>query len=172
MVEPPRTHTNLPCGPASPFMVRVSSRRFDHTEPPRTTVMVTVTFCPRSHLIQTLHLSFKLLVWSNRLELSRTCPVGLLPPNTVVRVGSVWSNHSELTLTCPVGLLSPSSVVRGGSSKFGAVRPHRTSPKHCDAQRRRPTGQVRVSSGRFDNTEPHRITVMQGEAGLQTIHLL
>ena len=50
-------------------------------------------------------------VWSNRPELTRTCPVGLLPFPliTVVRGGSVLSNCSELTRTCPVGLLPPSS---------------------------------------------------------------
>ena len=68
-----------------------------------------------------------LLVWSNRPELTHTCPVGLLLPSsqwfgvvepprthsnllckpaspfvTVVRGCSVWSNRPELNRTCPV----------------------------------------------------------------------
>ena len=56
---------------------------------------------------------------------------------------------------------------RAGSSEFGAVRPHRTSPNHCDVGGIRPTKQFRVSSGWFDHTEPPRTTLLQGEAGLQ-----
>ena len=54
---------------------------------------------------------------SNHPELTRNCPVGLIPPASqavscefgVVRRGSMWSNHPELIQNCPVGLLSPAS---------------------------------------------------------------
>ena len=56
MVEPPRTHSNLPCRPASLFITAVGGGS----------------------------------VWSNLLELTRTCPVGLLLLFiTAVRGGSV-----------------------------------------------------------------------------------
>ena len=66
MVEPPRTHSKLPCRPASPFIRVVRGRP----------------------------------------KLIRTCPVGFI---NVVRGGSVRSNRPELTRTSPEGLLPPTS---------------------------------------------------------------
>ena len=79
VVEPPRTHSNLPCRPASPFitLVRCGSRRFGTVEPPRTHSQL--PFRPASPFI------------------------------TVVRGGLVWLNHPELTRTFPVDRLLHSS---------------------------------------------------------------
>ena len=141
MVEPPRTHSNLPCRPASPCITVVrgglvwskcseltgtcpvgllppASQRFGMVEPPRT--HSNVPCMPASPFITVVRGGS---VWSKRSELTGTCPVGLLPPAsqrfgvvepprthsnlpcmpaspfiTVVRGGSVWLNCSELTL--------------------------------------------------------------------------
>ena len=101
--EPLQTHSNLPCRPASPCISGLG--RFGVVEPPRTQSNQT---CRPAYPFITVVRGGS--VWSNRPELTRTCPIGLLPPFiTVVRGGSVWSNRFELTRTCPVGLLSPSS---------------------------------------------------------------
>ena len=50
------------------------------------------------------------------------------PFSTVVRVGSVWSNRPELTRTFPVGLLPHLSQ---WFDEFGAVRSLHTSSNHC-----------------------------------------
>ena len=71
MVEPPRTHSNLPCRPASLLITAVGGGRCGRTS-------------------------------SNSLEPSCR-PASLFI--TAVGGGSVWSNFLELTRTCPVGLL-------------------------------------------------------------------
>ena len=60
------------------------------------------------------------------------------------------SNHPELTRNCPVGLIPPE--LQAVSSEFGVVQPQRTSSNHCAEGGIRPTGQFRVSSGWFDHT--------------------
>ena len=76
MVEPPQTHSNLPCRPAFPFMslVRSGSWRFGAVEPPRT--HSELPFRPASPFITVVRGS---LVWSNHPELTRTFPVDRLP---------------------------------------------------------------------------------------------
>ena len=130
VVEPPRTQSNLPCRPA--YLHHSGSGRFGVVEP-RT--QSNLPCRPASPFITVVRGGS---VWSNRPELTRICPVGLLPPSsqcfgevrcgrtapnslepqasnlpcrhaspfiTVVWEGSVWSNRPELTRTCPVGKL-------------------------------------------------------------------
>ena len=72
MVEPPRTHSNLPCRPAS-FVYNSGWMRFCVVEPPRTHPNLPCR--PASLFITAVGGGS---VWSNLLELTRTCPAGLL----------------------------------------------------------------------------------------------
>ena len=89
-------------------------------------------------------------VWSNRPKLSRTCPVGMLPPSSHIREGSAWSNCHELSRTCPVGLLPPSSQC------FGKVRCVRTAPNSLEPALSARFPLHHSGSGRFSIVEPPR----------------
>ena len=66
-------------------------------------------------------------MWWNHTELTRNCPVGLLP-HAENWSEEVWSSRN--TPKCTLGLLPPTSQwfeELAISSEFGVVRPHQTS---------------------------------------------
>ena len=129
MVEPPQTHSKLPCSPSSPagkwfegvwcgrtttyslepaqqacFPVHESgSKRFGVVEPLQ--AYSNLPCRPASPFV-TVVLGGS--VWLNRHKLTRICPVGLLLHSShrfeVVQGDSVQSNLPELTRNCPSGL--------------------------------------------------------------------
>ena len=117
MVEPPQTQSNLPCRPASPFITY--SRRFGVVEPPRT--QSNLPCRPASPFITVLREGS---VCSNRSELTRTCPVGPLPPASG-RFSIVEPPRTQLNLPC-----RPASPLHHSDSRrFGEVEPPRTHSK-------------------------------------------
>jgi len=89
-VKPPRTHSNLPCRPASPFVTVIRGGS----------------------------------VYSNLPKLTRTFPVGQLPPTSQwfeeVRCSQTSSNSLQTTLQASFPLR------HSGSRKFGWVEPPQT----------------------------------------------
>ena len=138
----------------------LSSEWFDHTEPPEHCMKGEACLLYRAGSSE----------FGARPPRKLSCRPDS-PSSKVVRGGSVWSNYPELTRNCPVGLIPLAAKwfeeVRCGrreylpedarpdspsSQWFGAIRPHRTSSNHhCDEGGSRPTGQVRLSSRRFDH---------------------
>ena len=134
MVEPPQTHSKLPCSPSSPagkwfeevwcgrttpyslepaqqacFPLHDSgSKRFGVVEQPQ--AYSNLPCRPASPFVTVVPGGS---VWSNRHKLTRTCPVGLLLPSChwfeVVHEGSVQSNLPEHTPNYPSGQTPPSS---------------------------------------------------------------
>ena len=124
MVEPPRTQSNLPCRPSSPQ--HSGSSRFGVVEPLRTHSNLPCR--PASPFITVVQGG---LVWSNRFELTRTCPVGLLP-----------LHHSS-------------------SGRFGVVEPPRTQWNLACRPASPFITVVQLSSCRFDHAEPSQTTELR-----------
>ena len=117
VVEPPRTHSKLPCRPDSPSskVVRGGSALSNHPELTRN--------CPVG-LIPHISQWFEEVL---RQGCGRTTPFspcaagkGGKRPTGQFRGGSLWSNHPK---PYPVGLLPPAS------QRFGVVEPPRTHSK-------------------------------------------
>ena len=98
VVEPPQTHSNLPCRHASPCItvVRGGSAWSNHPDPHSN--LPSRPASPASQWFEE--------VWCGGTTLN--CRPSS-PFITVVRGGSMWSNHKELTRNCPVGLLPPAA---------------------------------------------------------------
>ena len=125
VVEPPRTHSNLPSSP-SITEVRGGSVWSNGPELTRT---CPVGLPPPSSVVRGGS------VWSNRPELTLTCPVGLLPPP------SQWFEKVRCCRTAANSLTQYTRTVmkvRVSSERFDNTewirqRRDRTSPNHCEA---------------------------------------
>ena len=141
MVEPPRTHSKLPCSPVSPFITG-GSVQLNHPELTRTFRVVLLppssqsfeeVWCGRTtpnSLEPALYSCFSLnhsrsrrfgVVEPPQTHLNLLCSPAS-PFITVDRGGSVWLNHPE----SPVVMLPPSS------QWFEEVRCGRTTPNSLE----------------------------------------
>ena len=114
IVEPPPTHSNLPCSRASPFFIVIRGG----------SVYSNLPNSLEPSLYACISLRHSGSGWFGEFEPLQThsnLPCRPASPYiTVVRGGSVWSNHPELIRTFPVCLHPPSS------QWFGEVEPPQT----------------------------------------------